>query len=56
MKAKALYAIVLSLICIFTTNISYAATDYSINRKVEIVLDSKRDNALSSLKSRVSTI
>lgn len=56
MKLRAFYAVILSAICILTTNISYAATDYSISRKVEIVLDSKRDNALSYLKSRISTI
>ena len=56
MKIRAFYAVILSAICILTTNISYAATDYSISRKVEIVLDSKRDNALSYLKSRISTI
>ena len=56
MKAKAFYVIALCAVFVLTTNISYAANDYSINRKVEVVLDSKRDNTLSSLKSRVSTI
>ncbi len=56
MKFKNICAIFLLAIYILTTNISYAATDYSINRKVELLLDSKRDNAFSYLKTRISTI
>lgn len=37
-------------------SMSYADTDYTINRKIEIVLDSARDRQLSVLKSSVNSL